>query len=109
MRAIFAIILSLLVIINVDAGEVTINKQSSLINNQLFDQKRVRAAEYKQLEAERDLRNQNWLEELPTNCFIYAEQYLTYECGNGLFYKGYDINNQIIYQRLNHDQISHLE
>jgi hypothetical protein len=37
MRAIFAIILSLLVIINVDAGEVTINKQSSLINNQLFD------------------------------------------------------------------------
>ena len=108
MRAIFATILSLLVI-NVDAGEVTINKQSSLINNQLFDQKRVRAAEYKKLEAERALSNQNWLEELPINCLIYAEQYLTYECGNGLFYKGYDINNQVKYQRLNNDEISRLK
>jgi hypothetical protein len=108
MRAIFAIILSLLVI-NVDAGEVTINKQSSLINNQLFDQKRVRAEEYKQLEAERALNNQHWLDELPMNCFIYAEQYLTYECANGLFYKGYDINNQVKYQRLNNDQILHLK
>lgn len=108
MRAIFATILSLLVI-NVDAGEVTINKQSSLINNQLFDEKRIRAAEYKQLEAERALNNQNWLEELPINCFIYAEQYLTYKCGNGLFYKGYDINSQVKYQRLNNDEISHLK
>jgi len=99
-----AMILSLLSF-NVFAGDVTITKSDQLINNQLFDQKKIRALEYKRLEELRELDNLQWFNTLPVACLLYQNKYLVYQCGKQIFYKGYELGNDIKYRKLNKKEI----
>jgi len=93
------VILSL-VSLNTIAGKVTITQSKTLINNQVFEQKQIRALEYKQREEQRVLNNLQWIYPLPSVCLLYQKQYLIYRCGKALFYKGYAFNGFIKYKPL---------
>lgn len=92
------------------AGEITIETKDSIIRNDVFDEKRERADEYKRLEQERDIRNQNWFYTLPVGCGLYRHHASIYRCGSGQFYKGVDdVNAGIKYRQLDQEESSQLE
>ena len=86
--------------LNIFAGEVSITQSNTLINNQVFEQKEIRALEYKQREEQRVLDNFQWIYSLPSVCLLYQKQYLIYRCGKILFYRGYEFNGFIKYRLL---------
>ena len=62
------------------AGTITIEKSDSLIRNDIFDEKRARAEEYQQYEAERNAHNQYWSSQIDPSCALLKNRYLTYFC-----------------------------
>lgn len=91
------------------AGKVTIEKSSSLIRNDLFDQKRARAQEYKRIEAERNRYNEQWSARIDQSCVLWRNAYLVYMCNNGRYYKGYTNDGHTQYRQLSTVEIKDLK
>ncbi|PKF62294.1 hypothetical protein CW745_06955 [Psychromonas sp. psych-6C06] len=88
------------------AGTITIEKSDSLIRNDVFDQKRARAEEYKQREAERNVDNEYWSTQIDPSCGLLRNRYLLYFCAsNGRYYKGYESGEQREYRQLSNAEI----
>lgn len=81
----------------VTSGEITIEKKSVIIRNDLFKEKQNRAEEYKHIEYYRALSNQLWLYRIPIDCGYLGGRYLFYGCNIGLFYKDHNINSELEY------------
>ncbi len=91
------------------AGEITIEKKSSLIRNDIFDQKRQRAQEYQAREKLRKEYNQHWSYRLPPECGLLPQYYLIYLCANGRYFKGYDVPSGLQYRQLHPDEVKQLD
>jgi hypothetical protein len=91
---------------SVMAGKITIEKSDSLIRNDIFDEKRARAEEYKQREAERTANNQYWSEQIDPSCGLLKDRYLIYFCAtNGRYFKGYESGNKKQYRELSTSEV----
>lgn len=100
-KKIFALLNLLIISISLQAGTVTIEKSDSLIRNDLFDEKRVRAEEYKQYEFERKSNNHDWTSQIDPSCGLLKNRYLIYFCAsNSRYYKGYESGNKLQYRQL---------
>ena len=64
------ICLSFLFSFSASAGKITIEKSDSVIRNDLFNQKRERAEEYKRREDERKSNNEAWSYRLAPGCAL---------------------------------------
>lgn len=102
-------ILFLLTSLSALAGKVTIEKKSSLYRNDLFDQKRLRAEEYKRKEAKRNLDNERWSTRLDPSCALLRFKGLIYMCAEGRFYQGYRNNGETKYRELSAAEIKKIE
>ncbi|MDA7746641.1 hypothetical protein N8878_04835 [Psychromonas sp.] len=109
MRGTTILVLTVISINMTFAGEITIETNDSLFRNDLFDEKRERAEEYKRSEQERDMNNQQWYNVLPVGCVLYQSQYFIYRCNQGQFYKGYNTESENKYRKLSETEISSLE
>ena len=88
------------------AGTITIEKSDSLIRNDVFDEKRARAEEYKQREAERNANNETWSSQIDPSCGLLKNRYLVYFCAsNGRYYKGYESDNKEQYRELSTSEV----
>lgn len=104
-KVIVVFILSLLACA-VLAGNITIEKSESLIRNDIFDQKRVRAEEYRQYEAQRKANNRYWTSQIDPSCVLLKNRYLIYFCAtNNGYYKGYELGNKLQYRQLSEPEI----
>jgi hypothetical protein len=101
MKRIIVIFISSLIGCSVLAGDISIEKSDSLIRNDLFDEKRVRAEEYKQYESERKVNNHYWISQIDPSCGLLRDRYLIYFCAaNSRYYKGYESGNGLQYRQL---------
>ncbi|MCK5818993.1 MAG: hypothetical protein KAH18_07005 [Psychromonas sp.] len=91
------------------AGKVTIEKRSSLIRNDLFDQKRARVQEYRRIEADRNRYNEQWSMRIDPSCGLWRNAYLVYMCNDGRYYKGYTIDGNTQYRQLSTVEIKELK
>ena len=76
MKAILFFTLSSLLSASLFAGKVTIEKSDSLIRNDVFDEKRERAEEYKLREADRNDNNHRWSSQIDPSCGLLKNRYL---------------------------------
>lgn len=93
---------------SVTAGKITIEKKDSLIRNDLFNEKRERAEEYKRREDERQFNNEAWLYRLAPECMLLRHHYLIYRCAAGHYYKGYEIADKMQYRQLSEQEVKKL-
>jgi len=101
MKRIIVIFISSLIGCSVLAGNITIEKSDSLIRNDIFDEKRVRAEEYKQYESERKTNNHYWTSQIDPSCGLIKNRYHIYFCAsNSRYYKGYESGNKLQYRQL---------
>ncbi|WP_019616572.1 hypothetical protein [Psychromonas ossibalaenae] len=100
--------LSVLLSFSVNAGKVTIEKSDSLIRNDLFDQKRQRAEEYKEREDERNRNNEAWSYRLAPGCGLLRNHYLIYRCADGRYFKGYEDLEHQRYRQLSEQEVKKL-
>lgn len=100
--------LSVLFSLSVSAGKITIEKSDSLIRNDLFDAKRERVQEYKVWEEERKRNNEQWSFSIEPGCGLLRNHYLIYQCENGRYYKGYEIENRKEYRKLSNSEMNKL-
>lgn len=98
---IFTVVLSFTAI----AGDITIDKRDSAIRNDIFDDKRQRAEEYKENERQREINNQAWSYELPLGCGLFRRQYLTYSCADGRYFRGEESGARRQYRELSRSEI----
>ncbi|WP_022940486.1 hypothetical protein [Psychromonas hadalis] len=109
MQRILFIILVSLFSFSVFAGKITIEKSDSLIRNDVFDEKRERAEEYKRREAERNAENYRWSSSINPSCVLLKNRYLLYFCtSNGRYYKGDESNNRPQYRELSTQEVKKL-
>ena len=109
MKVVLFIILTSLLVFPLYAGEITIEKSDSLIRNDVFDDKRARAEEYKQREAERNANNGYWSSSLDPSCALLRNRYFVYFCAsNGRYYKGYEPESQPQYRELSTSEVKKL-
>ena len=66
--------------VSASAGKVTVEKNESVIRNDLFNPKRERAMEYKRLEAQRQSANEAWSYRLTPECVLLRDYNLIYIC-----------------------------
>ena len=100
--------LSIVLSFSAGAGKVTIEKSDSVIRNDLFDQKRERAEEYKRREDERNHANQAWSYRLSPGCGLLRNHYLIYTCADGRYYKGYETLDRMQYRQLSDQEVTKL-
>ncbi|GLS92500.1 hypothetical protein GCM10007916_35720 [Psychromonas marina] len=94
-------LLNIVVSFSLYAGEITIEKNDSLIRNELFDQKRTRAEQYKQDERERNTSNEYWITQIDPSCGLLKNNQLIYYCAvNGRYYKDEKTTNKRQYREL---------
>ncbi len=106
MKSILIFTLASLLSLPLIAGKITIEKSDSLIRNDVFDEKRARAEEYKRLEAERNGNNRGWSSQIDPSCGLLKNRYLIYFCAsNGRYYKGYEPGNQAEYRELSTQEV----
>ena len=109
MKAIIFFFLTILLSLPVLAGKITIEKSDSLIRNDVFDEKRARAEEYKLREAERNENNHRWSSQIDPSCGLLKNRYLVYFCAtNGRYYKGYESGSQPQYRELSTQEVKKL-
>ena len=108
MKIMLISILSVMSFNLVYAGEIRVERRDAVYNNDVFDDKRVRAEEYNRAEVERAYNNSHWYYMLPIGCVEYAGMNLIYRCGDGLFYRGYNRDDGLEYQQLNQTQLNNL-
>ncbi|MFT6986403.1 MAG: hypothetical protein ACJAT7_002238 [Psychromonas sp.] len=101
--------LSIMLSFPAEAGKVTIEKSDSLMRNDLFDEKRERAEEYKRREAERNVNNRAWSHRLVPECVLLKKHYLIYLCTDGHYYKGYELENRPEYRELSAEEVKLLQ
>jgi|GEM_PF-3081153 len=101
--------LSIMLSFPADAGQVTIEKRDSLIRNDLFEQKRERALEYKRREEERNANNLAWSYRLASECVLLKRHYLIYLCADGHYFKGYELENRSEYRKLSDQEVKLLQ
>lgn len=107
-RTLFIILLSLLSFSAV-AGKITIETNDSLIRNDVFNEKRQRAEEYKQQELERNENNRYWSSSIDPSCGLLKNYYLLYFCASsGRYYKGYESDGKPQYRELSTREIKKL-
>jgi hypothetical protein len=88
------------------AGKITIEKNESLIRNDLFDEKRARAEEYKLNEDKRNAENSVWSSSIDPSCGLLKNHYLLYFCvANGGYYKGDKSGNSPQYRELSASEV----
>lgn len=107
-QKILILILLFLVSGTIFAGKVTIEKSSSVIRNDLFDEKRERAEDYKRREKERNQQNEVWSSSIDPSCGLWRNTYLIYMCGNGRYFKGYETNGNVEYRELSTAEVKKL-
>ena len=98
-------LLSTLLSISSVAGDITIDKRDSVIRNDVFDEKRQRAEDYKENEKQREIDNQAWSYQLPLGCGLFRRLYLTYSCADGRFFRGHDGGERRQYRELSRSEI----
>ena len=109
MKAILFFTLSSLLSASLFAGKVTIEKSDSLIRNDVFDEKRERAEEYKLREAARNDNNHRWSSQIDPSCGLLKNRYLIYFCAsNGRYYKGYKTSNKSEYRELSSSEVKEI-
>lgn len=92
-----------------NAGTITIQKSDSVIRNDVFDAKRVRAEEYRRMEAQRQYNNLQWSTQIPPSCMLLRNHYLIYRCSGGLFYKGYEQNSGYQYRQMSAEEVQQMQ
>jgi hypothetical protein len=106
MKRILMFTLSSVLSLSANAGNITIEKNDSLIRNDIFDEKRVRAEEYKLNEEERNAQNSRWSSSIDPSCGLLKNRYLLYFCAsNGRYYKGYESGNRPQYRELSTSEV----
>jgi hypothetical protein len=106
MTTVLFLIISSLLSFPVLAGNITIEKNDSLIRNDVFDGKRARAEEYKLREDERNANNHRWSSSIDPSCGLLKNRYLLYFCAsNGRYYKGYETGSYPQYRELSTTEI----
>jgi hypothetical protein len=106
MKTVLFLIISSLLSFPLLAGNITIEKNDSLIRNDVFDQKRVRAEEYKLREDERNVNNHRWSSSIDPSCGLLKHRDLIYFCAaNGRYYKGYETGNRPQYRELSTPEV----
>ena len=109
MKVFIMFILSSLLSLSLSAGKITIEKSDSLIRNDIFDEKRARAEEYKLREAERNENNRYWSSEINPSCGLLKNRYLIYFCAsNRRYYKGYESTDKQKYRELSTSEVKKL-
>lgn len=109
MKAFLLLALFSLVPCSVLAGKINIEKNDSLIRNDVFDEKRERAEEYKRREKERYSNNHRWSSSIDPSCGLLKNSYLLYFCvSNGRYYKGYESGNHPQYRELSTSEVKEL-
>lgn len=100
--------LAILFSFSATAGKVTIEKSDSLIRNDLFQQKQIRAEQYKLRENERKKHNEIWLESLEGGCGLLTNAYLLYSCADGRYFQGEQQGDKLRYRPLSKQQVNKL-
>ncbi len=109
MKAIVFFVFASLFSFTLSAGKVSIETSASLIRNDLFDEKRERAEEYKRLENQRNSHNSAWSSSIDPSCGLLKKSYLLYFCvSNGRYYKGYESGNYPQYRELSTSEVKQL-
>jgi len=91
-----------------DAGQITVEKNDSVILNELFNQKRHRAEEYLRHEEQRKADSENWSYRLVPECLLLTGHYLIYSCADGDYYKAYEAPHGLQYRRLSEEELKKL-